>query len=97
MIPNGPGCNAPPDDPDARRAEASRPYQATSATALPSTNPIHTPPGSARSSQAAPARQPGSALVIGVNPYLGSLGPYAGGVKVTEVCFPPEAGARDER
>ena len=35
------------------------PYQATSAAALPITNPSHTPPGSGRSSQAAPARQPG--------------------------------------
>jgi len=35
------------------------PYQATSAAALPMRNPSHTPPGSGRSSHAAPARQPG--------------------------------------
>src|SRR5207245_3212387 len=42
-----------------RRAEASMPYQATSAMALPAANPSHTPPGTGRSSHAAPARQPG--------------------------------------
>ena len=35
------------------------PYQATSAMALPTANPSHTPPGSGRSSHAAPATQPG--------------------------------------
>ena len=42
-----------------QRAEASMPYQATSAAAFPTTNPSHTPPGSGRASHAAPARQPG--------------------------------------
>ena len=35
------------------------PYQATSAAALPTAKPSHTPPGSGRSNQAAPATQPG--------------------------------------
>jgi hypothetical protein len=35
------------------------PYQATSAAALPTTSLSHTPPGSGRSSHAAPAMHPG--------------------------------------
>ena len=42
-----------------RRAEASMPYQATSATTFPAANPSHTPPGSGLSSHAAPARPRG--------------------------------------
>jgi hypothetical protein len=35
------------------------PYQATSAATLPTAKPSHTPPGSGRSSHAAPAMHPG--------------------------------------
>ncbi len=53
------GCLAATDRATPQRARASMPYQARSAATFPTANPSHMPPGSGRSSHAAPARQPG--------------------------------------
>ena len=66
------------------------PYQATSATALPTANPSHTPPGSGRASHAAPAMHPGRIR----NPSSASAAAHDASCCVT-ACHVPAASLRN--
>ena len=65
------------------------PYQATSAAALPTANPSHTPPGSGRASHAAPARHAGRIR----NPSRASAAAHEASCRVI-ACHVPAASRR---